>query len=292
MSESLYSKMEQAQYMGPSTSDNYNIRVENAYKDLVYLMNKVSLSDEDLKTRFRNVAKEHLSLMSTIDELETRITALEDSSVNEKYRLLTFYDFALDDTNTFSGTAFSIDSASKCSLDTRHGVVTLPKSSSSSSSRLGYIDDDGNFILPSGLEMVETGITGTADTALNNTKVIKSNAYNAVLDEPGKVWERSVVTDTQNISNGAAVNLYVRVPETLSITNSANALVVHPFPVGGCNLLGVYTSGQQDINLNDSDSYIAINSNKNYENDTSAIGWSAPGSWGQSDLLYRPDAIE
>lgn len=282
MSDALYSRMESAQYRGPATSDNYNRRVESAYRDLVMLLNKIGLADEDARLRFSALAKNHFSLMKTIEDLKTRISALEDVTTLESgeqissYKLLTFFDSSLDQSSTFNDTPFAINPSNKCSIDTRHGVMTLPKISSSSLSKFGYKDNYGNFILPASFEALASGIVGTADSG--SALIQSSDVYNSVKDEPGKVWERNVILTSPN-SSGASVNLYAKVPSDLAVTPKANAIVVHPYPMTGCQLVGVYTSSQQVINLNDNDAYTPLNSQDFYEGNDESIGWIAPGAW-------------
>lgn len=279
MSDALYSKREYAQFNGPATSDNYNQRVERAYRDLVMLLNKAGLADEDAKMRFTNLVKDHLSLMQSLEDLNQRINALEDSTTlgSSPYSYVGFFDSLIDDTNSFAGTNFAITQSNKCSIDTRHGVMTLPKISSSSISKFGYTDNYGNFILPASFEALASGVSSSADSS--SALIATSDVYNAVRDEPGKVWERNVVVNTPNYANGASVRFYAKVPEDISITKNANAIVIHPYPMMGCELTGVYTSSQQMINLNENDSYVPINNQDFYQSDQSAVGWVPPGAW-------------
>jgi len=283
MSESLYSSMEHAQFRGPAMSDNYNQRVEKAYRDLVMLLNKVGLADEDARIRFRNLVKNHFSLMKTLEELKSRVVALEDITELESgeeiaiYKLLTFFNSSVDDTNNFNGTEFEISSTSRCSIDTRHGVMTLPKINSSSMSKFGYSDNYGNFILPASFEARASGVIGTADAG--SALISTSDVQNSAKDEPGKVWERNVTVSAPNIASGSEVSFYAKPPEDISATVNANAIVVHPYPMMGCELTGVYTSSQQVINLNDNDSYVPVNSSDYYSGINEAVGWVPPGAW-------------
>lgn len=282
MSDALYSRMEHAQYRGPAMSDNYNQRVERAYRDLVMLLNKIGLADEDARLRFATLAKNHFALTKTLEDLKTRIAALEDVTTLESgeepasYRMITFFDSSIDQSAVFNGTSFEITPSNRCSIDTRHGVATLPKVSSSSISKFGYKDNYGNFVLPASFEASASGVVGSADSG--SALIQTSDVYNSVKDEPGKVWERNVILNSPNPS-GAIVNLYAKVPTDLSVTAKANAIVVHPYPMTGCELRGVYTSSQQLINLNDNDVYSPLNDQDFYESNNEAVGWVAPGAW-------------
>lgn len=284
MSDSLYSKMEHAQYMGPALSDNYNERVERAYKDLVMLLNKVGLADEDAKIRFSNLVKNHLSLTKEIADLQSRVEAIEDIStgISNPYKLITFFNNFYDDTALFNNTEFEVPLSQRCSIDSRHGVMTLPKIFSSSSSKLGYKDSYGNFILPASFEAAASGVSGTADAA--TALISSSNINSSVVDEPGKVWERNIVVNSPNV-NGAEVDFYARIPTDLSPNVNANAIVVHPYPMMGAELVGVYTSSQEMVNLNSSDSYWPVNANNSYQDNADSIGWIAPGSWSGDSIV-------
>jgi len=282
MSDALYSRMEHAQYRGPAMSDRYNERVDKAYRDLVMLLNKIGLADEDAKARFSNLVKTHFSMAKALEDLKSRTLALEsitelaNGTSLDPYRKITFFNESIIDSDRFNGTTYEVSTNNRCSIDTRHGVMTLPKVYSSSVSKFGYTDSIGNFVVPATFETRAVGVSGTADSA--GASISTSEASNVAKDEPGKVWERNVLAKSPN-ANGALVNLYVRVPEDLSITPKANAVVVHPYPMMGCDLEGVYTSSQQNINLSENDAYTALNSAQYYDNDNYSVGWSPPGSW-------------
>jgi hypothetical protein len=48
MSEFIYTKKRTKQYNGPLNSDDHNARIEENYKDLVYLYNKYNIFDQKL----------------------------------------------------------------------------------------------------------------------------------------------------------------------------------------------------------------------------------------------------
>ena len=58
MSEFIYTKRRTAKYNGPVDSSDYNLRVEENYKDLVYLYNKFNVIDQKLGEAFERVLKD------------------------------------------------------------------------------------------------------------------------------------------------------------------------------------------------------------------------------------------
>src|SRR5688500_10216536 len=95
--DSPYTKYRPAQYRGPSTSDGYNERIEENYKDLVLLVNRARLSEVEKDELFRRIAKELIDITRVTLDLEERVTALEYAET-----MFSFYSESQIDTNRFN----------------------------------------------------------------------------------------------------------------------------------------------------------------------------------------------
>lgn len=271
MSEPLHTQKEFAQFRGPTTSDNYNERQENMYRDLVYLANKIGLAERDVAWNHQREIKETFALTRILEDLEARVTTLEAAE-----NKLTFKHTNQVDSDRFKGTEFEIADSSHCYHDSQHGVVTLPLVSGSSVSKLVFINSDGSSVLPSSFEALASGVTGTADGGA--ATIDTSDPYYAVLAEPGKIWERNVIVDTPHTSD-SEVYLYVKVPTDASVSKNTNCLVVHPYPILGCELIDVSYTVNTDVTLSESDVYHTLNSSAIHSGNTDAVGWLPPGGW-------------
>ena len=60
MSEFIYTQKRTRQYNGPVDSSDHNARIEENYKDLVYLYNKYNVTDQKLTEAFQRVLKDHI----------------------------------------------------------------------------------------------------------------------------------------------------------------------------------------------------------------------------------------
>lgn len=285
MTDSLYSQNEFSQFRGPSTSDKYNERIENLYKDLVYLYNKAGINDEDVASFYRRLIRDHFSLMKAIEELEARMTDLED--VNS--HTITFNSSNKIDNEAVEGSSFELTESETCTYDSMHGIITLPKIASASVSKLKFVDSVGNSVIPSSFEAIAVGVTGTAD--IPSAGIQSSDIYNAVLAPVGSVWERNVIVDAPH-AEGAEIDLYVKVPTDLAVTTEANCVIVHPYPMMGCDIISVETTTNVNVSMNDAlDNYLPLNQRALYTNDDLAVGWVPPGAWsGDTDINAGPVA--
>jgi len=271
MSEALYSEQEHAQWRGPTSSDNYNERVENLYKDLMVLANRVGLSEENLRLFYQRILKEQFSLMQTLDSLEERVEAIEAGDT-----VLTFGNPDAIDIDRFDATDYAITDDAVCTWDGRHSIFTLPNNATSSFSKLKMVNTDGISIIPSSFESLASGVAGTADDT--TSALDTSDVYHGVLQETGMIWERNVLADTPHAS-GAEVDLYIRFPTDLVVNENTNCIIIHPFPTMGCDLIDVEYTTVVDVSLNVTDAYQPLNGVDMYNGVSRAIGWVPPGGW-------------
>lgn len=277
MANGLNTQRESAQFKGPLTSDKYNQRQEDIYRDLQYGYNKTAVIEDAVVRSYQRLLKNQYSAEQRIKDLEARLAALE--TVNPT---IVFSNPSNDDTARFVGTPYEVSSDQKCFEDTRHGILVLPKIDVSSVSKISFVDSDGTISLPSSLDVFVSPNPTTAD---NDSAMIDSSAVeNAFLNQVGAIWERNVVTSNPN-PNSAVLSIYIRIPDELSTTSNTNNIVLHPFPVMGCDILGVYYSTKNDITLSESDGYVPVNSASSWSNNHSAVGWSAPGAWDGDQIL-------
>lgn len=271
MSDALYSNMEHAKYRGPTSSDKYNERIENAYKDLVVLLNRIGITSENVDKFYSRMIKERLSLVKVIEDLEERVIALEGASNKSS-----FYTIDQVDTGRFVGTDFEVNDSEHLFHDYRHGIITLPKLEAASISKLRFVNSDNKSVIPPSFEAIASGIAGTADSTL--AVIDQSSIVDAVIPDVGVMWERNVVVGAPNV-DGAQMNVYFRLPPDLSVNENTNTIVVHPFPMMGVKLVSVgYTTSQQ-VFLSENDNYISVNSKSYNTSNQAAVGWIAPGGW-------------
>ena len=276
MADSIYTRKRHAQFRGPTTSEDYNDRIEENYRDLVVLYNRSGALNEDMKASFRRFAQDFLSLQKRHDELEARVGVLEDAT-----NALTFYSDSQVDTDRFNSTSFSVPSASRCFHDSAYGILALPRSSSVSKLRL--TNSDGTEFVPSSFEAVPRSVVGTLDAAVNS-EITDSDPYYAIVNQVGKIWERNVIAATTD-PNGAAVDLYVRIPTEFVTTAKANVFVIHPYPMFGCDFESIEYTTAANINLNTSDSYSNLNFQTLYSGNSDAVGWVPPGAWSGDEII-------
>lgn len=270
MTEKPKTQRRQAQFKGPTSSEDYNAMVEENYADLALLINRGNLAKEELRQIAGRLYKELLSLNGVVVELEDRIEKLEAT-----HGFLAFGSSNPIDIDRFQGTEFEVAEPDRLSHDVIHSILTLPKIEESSLSRLFFVDDKGDDYVPGSMEPRIVGTSGTAD---DGNDVDSSSVADAILRKPGKIWERNIIVDEPN-TEGAELTLYVRIPTDLFTVEETNTFVVHPFPAFGAIIRDVSYTVTANPVLRDSDDYIPLNEQGHHAGDERAIGWLPPGGW-------------
>lgn len=277
MSDAPYTKSRNVQYRGPSTSEDYNTRIDENYKDLVVLYNRTRLNEELGKEYYRRFTKDNIELARTISDLEERVAALEAAE-----NKVSFYSNDQIDISRFASTEFAITSTDQLNFDNKYGIVTLPRVQASSLSKLSFTNNEGTKTVPGSLL---TRVVGDVTTAEEVSAIIDTSPPEYAITGPtGRIWERNVVANSINAS-GAVLSLYVKIPIDLFTNEKSNYISIDPYPLMGTDILGVYTTTKVSPSLNDDDGYVPVNESTYYASQANAIGWVAPGGWSGDAIL-------
>lgn len=278
MAESPYTRARDVQYRGPSTSDDYNARLEENYKDLVVLYNRTRILNEDIRWGFRQFVRDNLYATQIVNTLEAQVQAIQKA-----HNIVDFYDTTVEDNNRFNGTAFEIPESVRCDQDSLYGQLTLPQVQSSSFSKLNFINDQGEYLLPSTLETRVETFNSSVDNP-DAAAIDSSLPEYAMLNDDYRIWERNVVVDAPGYS--AESLLYIKLPTDLMATEKTNKIILHPYPIFSVDIASIEYTSTGNVLLQDSDGYSPLNINEKYSGDSGAIGWVPPGGW-NGDLIDR-----
>lgn len=267
----MYTQKRYAQFRGPSTSDDYNARVDETYNDLTVLYNRARLSEVELDELYSRMVKEHLSISRAINELEERVDSIED----EQKRMV-FFSADQIDNSYFKNSEFEVATEEALSYDQLHGSLTLPEVKTSTLSKLFYVNVNGEEVIPAGMETKIVGNQLTADRP--GVRIDQSPVEFALYKKPGYIWERNVVSNTPNL-NGAEMTVYFKVPTDLFTTDKANSVLVHGYPHFGTTIRDISYTTRYNPSLADADGYKPLNEDALYSGDPEAIGWVPPGGW-------------
>lgn len=267
------------QYRGPDSSEDYNNRIEENYKDLVYLYNlseKLSgLIDAGSSSALKNLN----ALVRHIDVLEARIAALEAND-----NTISMTSNSQVDNNRFNSTAYNITSSLRCSYLGNDDGLTLPKIESSSVSKLKFYDSAGvKEIIPSSVETLVVPISSSADTS--SSVIETSQPYHAITSKPGVVWERNVITSTPDLVDGAQMYFFVRIPDELTASADSNCLVFSPFPAFNVDVLEISYSVDPNVKLGNASTWTPFNYDQIYYQADGASGNLIPGGWSGDEIV-------
>lgn len=281
MADTINTQKRSAQYRGPVDSADFNLRVEENYKDLVHLYNRINVIDSKLAQSFERVIKDQLFLSSIIQDLSDRISALEDA--NNK---ISIHSFSQLDYATFVGTSFAVSSTELLSFDSYYNVITLPRVTGSSTSKLKFFNSSVGQIVPDFFKtFIQNSFVGVdvAGNVVNTTPT-----YNAILDDPSKVWKRSIISNEASPA-GAQMMFYVKIPAEFTGSTKVNCIKLNPYPVYSVDISTIEYTTTENPTLTESDGWTPVNSAGLFNNVQNAIGKVAPGGWSTAgaDTIYN-----
>ena len=271
MSEYINTQRRTKQYNGPVNSDDHNARIEENYQDLVYLYNKNNVIDQKLSEAFERVLKDHIFISDYIKDIEDRIKALEGQSGQ-----VSIHSLSQIDNSAIPQGEISVGVEELLSYDATYNVMTLPKISGASHSKLKFFTDNDGQIIP---DFFETKISNSLPGVdVPGAIVDGTNVYNSILDRSDKFWKRNIITGLSS-PYGAQTYVYIKIPAEYSGSKKVNFLKMNPFPAFGTDILSIEYTTTQDPSLTESDTWFPINRDRLYDGTTSAIGKVPPGGW-------------
>lgn len=271
MTDIIHTRKRDYKYNGPVDSSDYNARIEENYKDLVYLYNKASNLDKKILKSFERVLKDHIFLTNAVQDLQDRIEALEAAESR-----LSIYSFNQLDYVSFVNSDFAVTGTELLSFDPTYNVITLPKVSSSSYSKLKFSSPEAGQVVPSFFKaLVDVNYNGVDG---NGAVVETSPIYNCILDNLDKVWSRTVIAESSSPS-GAQMMLYVKVPAEAAGSLKTNRININPYPCFSSDIYSIEYTSRANPSLAPEDGWTALNTSALYEDEQDAIGKVAPGGW-------------
>lgn len=281
MADSIHTQKRTAQYRGPVSSSDYNSRIEENYRDLLYLYNKIKVIDSKLAQSFERVIKDQVFLSYTLKDLTDRVSALE--AENNK---ISVHSFSQLDYISLVGTSFAVSATELLSFDPYYNVITLPKVTGSSSSKLKFFNSSVGQIVPDFFKtVVDNSFVGVDSSG---SVVSTTPTYNAILDDPNKVWKRSIISQESSVS-GAQMMFYAKIPSEFTGSTKVNSIKLNPYPLYSVDISSIEYTLTKNPSLNSSDTWIPLNNSGLYNNVQDAIGKVAPGGWVTSgaDTIYN-----
>lgn len=271
MADILNTRKRDYQYNGPVDSSDYNARIEENYKDLVYLYNKSTVVDNKLSQAFERVIKDQKFLTCAIQDLEDRVLALESAS-----NKVSITSFGQIDNASFIESDFALSSSEALTFDPIYNVITLPRVLSSSFSKLKFANATYGQVVPEFFKAKIDNSIGGVDVA--GAVVDTTPIYNAILDSPDKIWKRNIVSNSTSPS-GAQMVLYVKVPAEASGSMKTNMIKFNPYPAFGSDILSVEYTTKLNPSLSNADGWRPLNKNGYYDGVSEALGKVPPGGW-------------
>lgn len=267
------------QYGGNYSSDEYNLRVEENYQDLVYLYNKYNLIDKKIHDSFSRISKDHVFLTQAVKDLKDRVAALEAVESTLSIHSIS----QIDNTRFASENNYAIASAEQLSFNSIYNYITLPYISASSFSTLKAYNSDGNQVIP---DYINFSIGSFSSVDSPGSLIDTTPPYYCLYDSYDKVWSRSLITNSVD-PNGAAMYFYIKVPQNIP-NQKINNLRFSPYPINSVDILSVEYTKSASPTLSPGDGWKPLNEFGLYNDDADAIGYVAPGGWSRS---VNSDAI-
>jgi hypothetical protein len=288
MSEYINTEQKTSQYNGPVNSTDYNKTVEQNYKDLVMLYNRSGILSEELRNAFERVLKDHAFITQALLDVEDRLKSLESNLSGDK--ILSIYNYSQIDNAALLNTEYSVSGSESLYLDFINNIITLPKVTGSSYSKIKFFHDYIGQVVP---DFFETKIDNTLVSVDSPSALIDTTpVYHAILDSSSKVWKRSVVVDSPSLL-GAQLYLYIKIPTSYSGSDKTNFISLNPYPVFGTDILRIDYTTVENPSMSNSDGWTPLNHNILYDGISDAVGSVPPGAWTQAgtDALLNSGPI-
>lgn len=274
MADIIRTKKRDYKYNGPVDSSDYNSRIEENYQDLVYLYNKANILDDKLSKIFERVLKDHIYLTNAIKDFDDRLSALEQNNGTMSIHSFSQFDYA-----NFISSSFAVAGTELLSFDPIYNIITLPRVSSGSFSKLKFGQAGIGQIVPdyfkATIDLSYPGVD-TSGALVDTTPI-----YDAILDSADKIWRRNIISNT-NPTTGAQMMLYIKIPSELAGSLKTNMIKMNPYPAFGCEIYSIEYTSKSNPTLTNADGWVPLNKNAYYDSDLSAIGKVAPGGWSVS----------
>lgn len=288
MPEYINTEKTTAQYNGPVNSADFNKTIEQNYQDLIQLYNRSGIISEELRSSFERVIKDHLFIVQAIGDLEDRIKAIESPVSGQK--ALSIYSYSQLDSTAMLNTQFAVAASNLLSLDYINNLITLPKVTSSSYSKIKFFNNFVGQVIPDFFESKIDNSLVSVDTP--GAVVDTTPVYNSVLDSSDKYWRRSIIMDSPSALS-AQMYLYIKVPTAYSGSDKTNFISLNPYPVFGTDIVSIEYTTVQNPSMTPADGWSPLNSNKLYDADVTAVGKVPPGAWTTvgSDIILNSGPV-
>jgi hypothetical protein len=244
----FYTKKRNAQWRGPTTSDDFNERIEENYRDLTVLGNKQQSLWEELEYLKRLIAKGFNNTQSAVGFLSSGILNIE-AAPNAR-----FVGLNLDiDNDNFIGTEYEINDVDQLTYDERYRLLTLPYIESGSFSKLKFISMDGREIVSPNLKVFVDPVGGAEQQPEN--LIDANDFYNALISNTThRGWELNSVVDGayEGIST---VRVYVTIPDDQSLVRESNTILFDPLYSGTENLANFQYTTARNVTFTSADNW-------------------------------------
>lgn len=271
MSEFIHTQRRTRQYNGPVDSSDHNLRIEENYKDLVYLYNKYNVIDQKLAEAFERVLKDHIFISRYIKDLDDRVDALEAAE-----NVLSIHSLTQIDNSAIPNGEIAVQADELLSFDPIYNIITLPKIDGASHSKLKFFTPNDGQIIP---DFFESRISNSlAGVDVPGAIIDGTNVYNAILDRSDRYWKRSVISNVTS-GSGAQTYLYIKIPSEYSGSKKTNFLKINPFPSYGVDILSIEYTSMENPTLTEADGWQPLNRDSLYDGVTDAVGKVPPGGW-------------
>lgn len=281
MSEYINTQRRTRQFNGPLNSDDHNARIEENYKDLVYLYNKYGVVDQKLSEAFERVLKDHIFISNYVKDLDDRVAALE---ANDKQ--ISVHSLSQIENSAVPNSESGIALDEVLYFDPIYNIVTIPKIDGSSHSKLKFFTSNDGQIIPDFFEAKVSNSLPGVDVP--GAIIDGTNLYNAILDRSDRFWKRNIISNSVS-QYGAQTYVYVKIPSEYTGSKKVNFIKLNPFPSFGVDILSIEYTTTQDPLLTESDNWYPLNIDGLYDGIQSAKGKVPPGGWSTlgSDVINK-----
>jgi hypothetical protein len=237
----ITSEREVIPYRGFIESDKIDRFIESVIDDLIRLSSGLNGHAAAIRQFTHLLQLENREVKSRAVAVEKQLEMDRRVRARRGERLGRWHDFH-DASNVFW--LDEAEAAKRAAVSTSYGQVTVPMNAVESRTySLRLLS--GGVVTPSSVKVTTSGLfdklegDGTVDYEYDGT-VEETDPRNAVNGNNDNYWRRRVVFDLDSDVSEVEVEITVQIPDSANLY--ANVVYLHPYPVGGVDVTGVWVS--------------------------------------------------
>ncbi len=228
-------------YRGFIESETVDSFIESVVSDLVSHSSALNGHASAIRQAFHTLQLENMEAKAKVAAIEKQLEMDRRVRARRGERMGKWYDF-----HDAAGVSWLEDAPAsrRAAISTQYGQITVPLNAVESRTYALRLLS-GGVVTPSTVKVTTSGVfdklegDGSVDYEYSGT-IEETDPRNAVNGNNDQYWRRRIIFDLDSDVSEVETEITVQIPDSANLY--ANVVYAHPFPVGGVDVTGVWTS--------------------------------------------------